>query len=112
VIIDRGRIVADAKPEELRRRSPAHNAVRLTIDRAREDEAVAALGTLNAVREVRPLERVDGTATLLVLPVDGADLGASVAGLLHERGIRVEHLTVEPGRLDEVFRALTAGRPS
>lgn len=112
VIIARGRIVADARPEELRRRSPTHNAVRLTIDRSREEEATAALRAINAVREVQPLERVNGTATLLVLPADGADLGATVAGLLHERGIRVEHLTVEPGRLDEVFRALTASRPS
>ncbi len=112
VIIARGRIVADARPDELRRRDPAHNAVRLTVEREREAEAAEALRALNSVRAVETLERVNGVATLRVLPVDGADLGPKVAQLLHGRGIRVEHLEVEPGRLDEVFRALTAGSPS
>ena len=109
VIIARGRIVADAKPEELERRSPLHNAVRLTLERERAEEASEAIRTLNTVREVQRLEEVNGVATLLVLPVDGADLGAQVSQLLHGRGIRIERLAVERGRLDDVFRALTQG---
>ncbi|MCS6877172.1 MAG: ATP-binding cassette domain-containing protein [Geminicoccaceae bacterium] len=108
VIIARGRIVADATPEELERRAPNHNAVRVTIDRERAEEAATALRTLNTVREVRRVEEVDGVATLLVLPTNGADIGATVSQLLHARGIRVERFAVERGRLDEVFRALTA----
>jgi ABC-2 type transport system ATP-binding protein len=109
VIIARGRIVADAKPEELERRSPLHNAVRLTLERERVEEASEAIRTLNTVREVQRLEEMNGVATLLVLPVDGADLGAQVSQLLHGRGIRIERLAVERGRLDDVFRALTQG---
>lgn len=108
VIIARGRIVADATPEELERRAPNHNAVRVTIDRERAEEAATALRTLNTVREVRRVEEVDGVATLLVLPTNGADIGATVSQLLHARGIRVERFAVERGQLDEVFRALTA----
>ncbi|MCS6780634.1 MAG: ABC transporter ATP-binding protein [Geminicoccaceae bacterium] len=112
VIIDRGRIVADATPEELERRSPRHNALRLTLERERAGEATEAIRTLNTVREVQLLEEVNGVATLLVLPVDGADLGAQVSQLLHGRGIRIERLAVERGRLDDVFRALTRGAPA
>jgi ABC-2 type transport system ATP-binding protein len=109
VIIARGRIVADARPDELRRRSPLHNAVRVTLGPGQREEASAALAGLAAVREVR---RLDGGDGLLVLPADGAEVGPSVARVLHERGIRVDHLAVEPGRLDDVFRTLTASRPS
>lgn len=112
VIIARGRIVADAEPEALERRSPLHNAVRLTLERERAGEAVEAIRTLNTVGEVQKLEEVNGVATLLVLPIDGADLGAQVSQLLHGRGIRIERLAVERGRLDEVFRALTQGAPA
>lgn len=109
VIIARGRIVADARPEELERRAPTHNAVRLMIERERAAEAEEAIRTLNTVREVQRLEEVNGVATLLALPVDGADLGAQVSQLLHDRRIRIERLAVERGRLDDVFRELTQG---
>lgn len=108
VIIARGRVVADATPAELERRAPNHNAVRITIDRERVQEAVDALRMLNTVRDVQRLEEVDGVASLLVLPTNGAEIGAAVSQILNERGIRVERFAVERGRLDEVFRALTA----
>lgn len=106
VIIARGRIVADARPDELRRRSPLHNAVRVALAPGELERASAVLGGLPAVREVR---RQDGRDELLVLPVDGVEVGPSVAAVLHEQGIRVDHLAVEAGRLDDVFRELTQG---
>ncbi len=109
VIIARGRIVADARPDELRRRSPLHNAVRVALGPGELERASAVLGGLPSVREVR---RQDGRDELLVLPVDGVEVGPSVAAVLHEQGIRVDHLAVEAGRLDDVFRTLTAARPS
>ena len=108
VIISRGRIVADARPDELKRRSEWHNAVRITTNVNLLPRVEAIATTVPRVAEVRVLDKVNGVGSLLVVPSDAAEIGVPVASALREAGVEVDQLVVEQGRLDDVFRELTS----
>ena len=107
VIIDRGRIVADGTPSQLLARSRHHNAVTLTLPAARVDGVKAKLRTLNGVASVEETERSDGAIELTAFPRSGALLIENVSALATSEKWDVRELYAEPGRLDEVFRAIT-----
>jgi len=106
IIIDRGVIVADGTPGELLARSRYHNAVTLTL----HGNAVAAelkLRALPAVAGVEKIARADGTVRLTAFPKGGALLIEDVSALAVRETWDVKEMYAEPGRLDEVFRAIT-----
>jgi len=98
IIIDRGRIVAEGTPDELRARSTLAGAVTFSAEGA-SAEKLAALGRV---------ERLDGA--LRVYPADpsaGAELARAVIELAGREGWRIRTLRTEQGELDEVFRRIT-----
>jgi ABC-2 type transport system ATP-binding protein len=109
VVIARGRIVADARPDELKRRSRHHRAVRLTLAAELQPELQPMLAALPGVRTVEAAGAADGVAGLLVVPEPGGEIGHLVADLVLRSGLAVDEITVEQGRLDDVFRDLTTG---
>ena len=111
VIIDRGRLVADGTPSELKARSRYRNAVTMLVpagETAAVEEALRAVPGVSAVEQAR-----EGAQTrLTVLSVDQADVSSAVAAMTAEKGWSVGEFSVEGGRLDDVFRFLTAGGAS
>ncbi len=107
LIISRGRLLFDGTPEQLHARGRHHNAVRLTLPTAAAESAQRALAARSDVAEVERAAAGDGSVQLLVFPRDGAALAEPVAGLARAQGWPLESLSVEKGRLDEVFRAIT-----
>jgi ABC-2 type transport system ATP-binding protein len=106
IIIARGRIVADDTPARLAARSRYHNAVSIRFEQGTQLGAARdALAALPAVAEVEVSER---DARLTALPRAGAPILAAVADLATARGFRLQDLHLESGRLDEVFRSITA----
>jgi ABC-2 type transport system ATP-binding protein len=106
IIIARGRIVADDTPRGLAARSRYHNAVSLTLDSpGRLGEARAAIAGLPDVAEVEASER---DLRLTALPRDGASILGELNRLAAERRFDVKAIELESGRLDEVFRTITA----
>lgn len=106
IIIDRGRIVVDGTPRELEARSRYHNAVRITLG-APAAGVRAALERLDRVGSVEESALATGSATFLVIPRAGENLVASVSECIRNKGWKVDELSVERGRLDDVFRELT-----
>jgi hypothetical protein len=51
---------------------------------------------------------MDGQVRLVAMPKNGASILAEIAEAAHAGGFEIEGLTVEAGRLDEVFRTITA----
>ncbi|MDX1513303.1 MAG: ATP-binding cassette domain-containing protein [Gammaproteobacteria bacterium] len=112
IIISAGRVVSDSTPEELVARSGRHNAISVSIRTDRAENIERELGELAGVESVRLIGRENGIARLEVYPRENESLAAPVSELARERGWAVEELIVERGRLDEVFREVTAGRGS
>ena len=106
IIIARGRIVADDTPLQLTSRSRYHNAVSLQLARVEQLEAArAAVAALPAVAAVEVSER---EARVTALPRAGAMILQDVAALAAGQGLQLKELHLESGRLDEVFRTITA----
>ena len=110
IIIARGRILADGTPADLAARSRYHNAVRL--DLASGDAAVIAaeLQNLPGVASVEAAAD-GGDATLWVFAQDGQPISDAIVRHARAQGWPVTGLYVERGRLDDVFRAITAPKP-
>jgi ABC-2 type transport system ATP-binding protein len=104
IIIAKGRILADATPADLARRSRRHNAVRFAAIGAAEAQLRAELLRLPAVAAV---EAPDDGEGLLIFPRAGQDIVADVADLGRAHRWQITLLRVEHGRLDEVFREIT-----
>jgi len=106
IIIARGRIVADDTPHGLAARSRYHNAVSLQLSRPEQlAMARAAVAALPLVAAVEVNER---DARLTALPRAGAPLLDALSALTNSQGIALKELHLESGRLDEVFRTITA----
>ena len=106
VIIARGRIVADDTPQGLSARSRYHNAVTVTL--ARPDQLDAAREAIAGLPTVAAVEVDAEAAQLTALSRAGAPLLSALTQLAAARGISVQELHVESGRLDDVFRTITA----
>ncbi|HZL58960.1 MAG TPA: ABC transporter ATP-binding protein [Stellaceae bacterium] len=107
VIIAKGRLLADDRPIGLAARSRHHNAVRLAL-LGDLNEAAVALKRLPGVATVEEIVDAAGPA-LLVFPHDGHAILGEVTDLVRTAGWPVQGLSVERGRLDDVFRAITTG---
>ena len=106
IIIARGRIVADDTPLKLAARSRYYNAVSLQLERPEQLAAArAAVAALPSVADVEVSER---DVRLTALPRSGAAILAAVAELASTKGLALKELHLESGRLDEVFRSITA----
>jgi ABC-2 type transport system ATP-binding protein len=98
IIIDRGRIVAQGTPGELRAMSTLEGAVTLEAEGATA-EKLSALGrveNVNGVFRIYPSESAKG-----------AELAAAVIDLVNREGWKVLGMYSERGELDEVFRNVT-----
>ena len=98
IIIDRGRIVANGTPEELRAMSEIAGAVTLQA-RGASLERLSSLGRV---------EKLNGA--FRIYPKDksqAADLAKAVVEMVNLHGWKVEGMYSERGELDEVFRRIT-----
>jgi gliding motility-associated transport system ATP-binding protein len=107
VIIDRGRIVADGTPASLLARSRHHNAVTLTLNATQAEIAKNRLKSMNDVESVEQAALDGGLVQLTAFANHGALLIENVSALASAERWDVKELYAEPGRLDEVFRAIT-----
>ena len=106
IIIARGKIVADDTPQGLATKSRYHNAVSLRLERA--DQLAAARSAISALPNVAEVEVSEREGSLTALPRKGASILASLNELATRQGLKLKELHLESGRLDEVFRTITA----
>ncbi|HSC06692.1 MAG TPA: ATP-binding cassette domain-containing protein [Steroidobacteraceae bacterium] len=107
VIISKGRVVADEKPQAMASRSRYHNAVTVGFTNAAHLEvARAALAALPGVAAVELREK---EVRLTALPKSGQLILPAVSELARREQWGVSELHLESGRLDEVFRSITEG---
>jgi ABC-2 type transport system ATP-binding protein len=110
IIIDRGRIVANGTPEELKARASNAGAVRMRVRNIVPAALVQALGEVRSAGRTEVLAERDGWLEARVYPArPGADgsLTRDVAQLAAQQHWQLDELHTEEGRLDEVFRSIT-----
>lgn len=99
IIIARGELLFDGKPEELLRRSRYHNAVTLELPEQVD------LDIFSNIEQVEDLEQKGASITLIAK--DGEFLYPIVSEKLASLNLKPKSVSVESGRLDEVFRTIT-----
>ena len=111
IIIARGKVVIDCKPNELAARSKWHNAVRIDVEREDAERVRRGLGEIH-VGEVERLGEQDGCVSFLVSTRDRRPIISEISQRAQSEKWKLDGLHVEQGRLDEVFRELTVGAQS
>jgi len=106
IIIARGRIVADDTPQGLATKSRYHNAVSLKLERP--DQLAAARAAIAALPSVAEVEVSEREGSLTALPRAGQAILSALNDLAARQGLKLKELHLESGRLDEVFRTITA----
>jgi ABC-2 type transport system ATP-binding protein len=108
IIIDRGRVVANGTPSELRRKSELAGAVTVRVAAMPGNTISQKLANVAGVKRCQVIGDNGKSATVRVFPkvapVNG-EFARAIAGALS--GAQVEELHSEEGRLDEVFRSIT-----
>jgi ABC-2 type transport system ATP-binding protein len=110
IIISNGKLVADGTPTDLEAKSEYHNAVILTVA-AGGHEAGGIRQTLlkmPGVRKIDPLAEEAARLSYRIYPESGRSIVGDVSKQARDANWEVAELHVEQGRLDEVFRRMTA----
>lgn len=110
IIIAKGKLLADGTPTDLEARSEYHNAVNLTLYASATD-AAGIRETLLKVPGVKRLETLSEDAARLsyrAYPEEGRTIIAELSKQVRDNQWDVAELHTEQGRLDEVFRSITA----
>lgn len=106
ILIADGQLKFDGTPDEMQRKSRMHNAVALTV-RAGGGHDLEALQAIEGVQEVTELPAEEGFENFMLYPDSGASILAPLSQVAHEKQWEVDHLSVQEGRLDEVFSQIT-----
>jgi len=107
IIIDRGKIVANGTPEQLRQKSEWAGAVTLRVSGINAAALNQKLSQISVVKRTAILREDSTSVTARVFPRN--NLNGSLASSIADaaQGWRIEELHTEEGRLDEVFRSIT-----
>jgi ABC-2 type transport system ATP-binding protein len=105
LIIDQGQLILDGEPSELEKQSRYHNAISLNL----VDEIAGAKATLQGMDGIEAVEQINERRFTL-FPYKGAMLLPQVVRWLDSMAWDVENLHIEKGRLEDVFRQVTAAK--
>jgi ABC-2 type transport system ATP-binding protein len=112
IIIDRGKIVANGTPQQLRQKSEWAGAVTLRVNGVTASALNQKLSQLSTVKKIVIVKETTTGVTARVFPKSGG-VNSAPGGVLAQsiadaaQGWRIEELHTEEGRLDEVFRNIT-----
>ncbi|MEO0661389.1 MAG: ABC transporter ATP-binding protein [Planctomycetota bacterium] len=110
IIVARGQLLFDGTPAELRGRSRYAGAIELEVASSGADAARDAVGGLPSVASVGDVEAVGDATRFVAFPADGAGgtLLDEVQRLAQGADWRFSSISVDRGRMDDVFRQVTS----
>jgi ABC-2 type transport system ATP-binding protein len=108
VIIARGKIRADGRPDTLRARAANHNSVLITTPQKDAEAIRRRIANLPDVKAVEIIGTVDGISKLRISPKRARSIATDVADLVRSATLPVQEIFVEQGSLDDVFWDMTA----
>jgi ABC-2 type transport system ATP-binding protein len=105
IIIDRGKIVANGTPDELKARAPLAGTIVVGFKGTTWHAIQPELAVLHFLGKSELIFESDSRTMLRLQPK--GDLLPEVLALAQRQKWQVEHLNVDEGRLDDVFRSIT-----
>lgn len=102
VIIADGKLRSDGSPEQLLAQSRYHNAVNFHLS-----ESCSSLGGLGELDGVEEVEISECGRRIVVLAQQGQFIYPQVDDFIRQQTLRIDSISVERGRLDEVFQRIT-----
>ena len=109
IIIGKGRKLADDTPDGLLAQSEWRGAVSLKLEPEAVEAAAAILRDLPAIARIEALPRQGRIGRLVAFASNGQNIAPLIEARLINADLPPVELTVEQGRLDDVFRRLTGG---
>ncbi|MSU04761.1 MAG: ATP-binding cassette domain-containing protein [Pedosphaera sp.] len=110
IIIDRGRVVANGTPSELKLRSELAGAITFKVVGVSAQDLKDKTSQINGVRKTLVVKDDPSVSTVRIYPSSKPETEALAQSLgqlaLREKWV-VQDLHIEEGRLDEVFRTIT-----
>jgi ABC-2 type transport system ATP-binding protein len=107
IVIAKGKLVADQDPLSLQARSRLHNAVGIRLPADQAGACSDLLRGLSGIGSVEVTTQVGAMVEMLALANAGGEILTTVRAAIDGKGIRVDEIFVERGRLEDVFRDLT-----
>lgn len=110
IIIDRGRIVANGTPQELKQRSDIASTVVVRARGLASGVLEQKLAKVAGVGKTTVLQEGAGVVAVRVYPSAKAahgDFAKNLGEALYKEGVQIEELHTDEGRMDEVFRSIT-----
>ena len=110
IIIDRGKIIANGTPQELKRRSPLVGSFLMKIAGVRSETLRACLADIPEIKKLGELQEKEKAFEVRIFPkeeVAREALSKAVVTAVLAIGGTVLELYEEEGKLDEVFRHIT-----
>ena len=111
IIIDRGKIVANGTPEELKRRSPLAGSLLLKVSGVLRETLKACLADIREIKKISELQdNKEKMFEVNLFPKEGIAreaLSKAVVSAVLAIGGTILELHEEEGKLDEVFRQIT-----
>ncbi|MGU9956988.1 MAG: ATP-binding cassette domain-containing protein [Arenicellales bacterium WSBS_2016_MAG_OTU3] len=111
VVIANGSVVADGTPEALASKAENHNAVTLTVQSASAADLNQALEKISSVSKISRLDdgiHTEGDIRVRAFAKDGASIIGEISQLVRDKNWSIAELSVEQGRMDQVFGSLTS----
>ncbi len=110
IIIDRGQVVANGTPAELKLRSDLAGAITLKVVGVSAQEIKDKAAPIHGVRKTLVIKDDPAGSTVRIYPNSKAEspaLAQALGQLAQREKWAVQELHMEEGRLDEVFRTIT-----
>ncbi len=110
IIIDRGKLVANGTPDELRRRSPRAGAVSVVVNGVGAAQLAEKLTAIACVARTETLKDTPEQSIVRAhpkTPEQKPDLVRAVMELVAQNHWKIEDLRTEEGHFDDVFRSIT-----
>ncbi len=102
VIIADGRLRSDSTPEQLLQQSRYRNAVNLHLTEQNTD-----LQQLKEIADVEDIELSENGLRVVALAKQGQFIYPLIDEFIRQKNIAIDSISVESGRLDEVFQRIT-----
>ncbi len=107
VIIDRGRIVANGTPQELKGRSDQAGAVTVRLGSGNASAIAGKIKAISGVDRTAVVSESPLTVRAFAKQNSTADLARAIGEVAVKEKWQIQELHTEEGRLDEVFRSIT-----